>query len=69
MLLLAHFANYSVVNQGFTDPTTGQVNLTVELPADGSLVGAVLPVQGWVIQVVPSVQVRFSNMRTIVAMP
>ncbi|MDF1798308.1 MAG: hypothetical protein P1V81_03960 [Planctomycetota bacterium] len=69
MLLLCHFGNYSVVNQGFTHPTTGQVNLTVELPADGAFIGAVLPVQGWTIAVVPSVQVRFSNLRSLVAMP
>jgi len=69
MLLAVNFTNYTVVGSGFTNGVTGLAVLPAELPGDPALLGATLPLQGWAVTIFPTISVRFSNVRTVVAMP
>ncbi|QDU69526.1 hypothetical protein [Engelhardtia mirabilis] len=68
MLLLVNAGAYFEVGEGFTDGA-GQASTALTLPPEGGLLGARLLLQAWTIQVVPTVEVRFSGVQPLVAMP
>jgi hypothetical protein len=69
MLLLMDSTLWLDLASGVTDAATGAASASLVIPPLGVHLGKQLVFQAWTIELVPTVQVRFSNVETVFAVP